>query len=1440
MEFIKDSSIGPGSPEDVSSLSSTSYPSTPINENAVTTVVEEVALPRSPPVVGDRDVQQEAVLHARAYQTEMLQESLKQNVIVAMDTGSGKTQVAVLRMQAELERSSPDKIIWFLAPTVALCYQQFNVIRSQIPRVVTKMLSGKDGPETWSSAQTWDKFLNNVSIVVSTPQVLSDALQHDFVRIDRLSLIVFDEAHNCTGKYSGVKVMNVYWKIKQAGLPVPSILGLTASPVMNISRHGLEIIERTLDAVCKTPMKHREELLAQVSRPELICVSYKLIEEAEATISTAAMNSVRHVLIGLDIREDPFILRMLHENTERSRNELLIAVQGNDTPSIRQLTSLYRKSVEIRKELGAWAADFFVFTAVSQYLEHAAKGEISHTAWHLAEKDYVVGALNKVQLPQLCTPDDLLISDKVKRLITRLSNCPENTLGIIFVKETATVSALHNLLSKHAATRDRFRIGTMVGISRSVARKREVGEIDREDSLLNLESFRSGHLDLLIATSVLEEGIDVPACNLVICFDRPSNLKSFIQRRGRARMKNSTLLLFCEEGGDAQTTWEDLEREMKKQYEAEDREKLGLAVLEESDDAYEYTFSTRSGNEMDIDSAKAHLDHFCATLFSKQFVDCMPYYLFETIYTTGTKLEPPLFRATVVLPNSLPTELRRMQSASTWYSQKKACKDAAFQAYKKLYEAGLVNENLLPFKAEELATGPDIRLPEVEVSEVWNPWPSVARAWSHGPRYRHTVRLSDHCRTICEFELYAPTRLPSIPPFNVFWSSETWMVEIGPASPNTDIVDKLGEETMGLISLALGYRSPVKEGGQHVLMFHSKLDSSKEDRHLSFAQLENWSAAEPLPYLIRNTANGAPYFFEKWLTSRPPAEIVRKKMPKYYERIIEEQGGVDGPWLALRRWPRRQDFLHKIRQEPAQPTSSKAYQTVWPVSCCRIETAPIPHVQFGALIPSITHMIEIYSVAQDFSERILKDLGFQDLSLVLTAISASSAREATDYQKLEFLGDVLLKLLSTISVAVNHPQYPEGYLSVMRTRMISNTRLCRATKDSGIDKFILTKEFTGHKWKPFYVDEMAVTEDVSGTRRMSTKVLADIVESLTGAAFLDGGQGPRGMEKSLACLRMLMPDIKWHSMDEGRNVLASLKEVKSELPSNFQLCEKLLGYSFTNKTLLIEALTHGSYNLGSSDDRSYERLEFIGDAILDYIVVLKLWERDLPQSLMSPLRAACVNADLIGFLGMEWSIPQETSEVVDRKPVSSTMEIPFWKFMRHASSEVGALQKDAEKRRGLERGPIMDAIENSSTYPWALLAHLHIPKFFSDIFESIMGAVWLDSGDLRDCAAIVERIGILPYLERILDQGIDVFHPKNKLGEIAEQKKVEYRVEIQQGGGTQLSCKVYVGDEMVVEVGEGLNKDEIITKAAEKAYMILKARKDGNVGINVDSMDIDQ
>jgi ERCC4-related helicase len=85
------------------------------------------------------------------------------------------------------------KLVWFLAPTVTLCEQQHEVFKSNLPGYGIQLLSGKDNVDRWTTQTEWDAVLLNVRIVLSTHQVLLDALTHAFVKMSKLALLVFDE-----------------------------------------------------------------------------------------------------------------------------------------------------------------------------------------------------------------------------------------------------------------------------------------------------------------------------------------------------------------------------------------------------------------------------------------------------------------------------------------------------------------------------------------------------------------------------------------------------------------------------------------------------------------------------------------------------------------------------------------------------------------------------------------------------------------------------------------------------------------------------------------------------------------------------------------------------------------------------------------------------------------------------------------------------------------------------------------------------------------------------------------------------------------------------------------------------------------------------------------------------------------------------------------------
>jgi dsRNA-specific ribonuclease len=127
--------------------------------------------------------------------------------------------------------------------------------------------------------------------------------------------------------------------------------------------------------------------------------------------------------------------------------------------------------------------------------------------------------------------------------------------------------------------------------------------------------------------------------------------------------------------------------------------------------------------------------------------------------------------------------------------------------------------------------------------------------------------------------------------------------------------------------------------------------------------------------------------------------------------------------------------------------------------------------------------------------------------------------------------------------------------------------------------------------------------------------------------------------------------------------------------------ERLVGYKFKNKKLLLEAITHGSFHsYQGATVRSYEVLEFLGDAVLDYLVVRRLWrhETPLPHHVMHGRRTAMVNSWILGFLCMEHGVSETVNFIVhqqcsgDFTSESSNVQQHLWQWMRHNSPAITA------------------------------------------------------------------------------------------------------------------------------------------------------------------------
>ncbi|KAF7927096.1 hypothetical protein BELL_0782g00030 [Botrytis elliptica] len=1378
------------------------------------------------------------IVTPRTYQLEMLEESLKRNVIVAMDTGSGKTHVAVLRMLAELERMKPDKMIWFLAPTVALCTQHHEYLQLNIPSVLIKLLIGADGVDRWTEQRQWDAILKDVKVVVSSYQVLLDALTHGFVRMGRLSLIIFDEAHNCVNKAPGAKIMKSFYHPYKSRSPIPHILGLSASPVMRSSPQSLSDIEETLDAVCCTPKLHQADLRLRVKLPLLSIIYYT----PESTIiMTKTVASLRNVVQSLNIFEDPYVLTLKRSDSDKSQRELAKVLRSFKTYSQIQLKSIDKTSNEIiLVELGPWAADYYISAVVTRYLKAmSAKDTFTVEDLPAAEKLYIAKALRQVEISPSILSDTDKISNKVEKLLEIIVQQKPPFSAIIFVQERATVSVLAHLLSHHPLTKERFKIGTMVGTSSHSNRTDQIGElVDINQQKDTLSSFKSGKIDILIATNVLEEGIDVRACNLVICFSKPANLKSFIQRRGRARQQDSKLILL-DASGDQVINWPELERNMREEYEKEMRELQHIYEIETADEQSEDDRVLRiesTGAQLDLDSALSHLYHFCSVLTTKDFVDLRPDFIYSSSLGSGH------VRAKVILPGSVSQSLRVHRSRRSWLSEKSAAKDAAFEAYLALYKGGLVNDNLLPLMVhdkviDELTSKPvDTRASLLEVKERLNPWVDIARAWQEAEHHAGIVRTSVMSFNGIKLELCLPVEPPAIPPLKLYWDSDTEFfvdftndVEIG-TSENM-LAQALNDTNLLLSDRG---RKVHIQSRRTVVQFILLRDAGSLSSDC--VPVDPNGNINNTGFIREVGKLESPYVFEKWLPSKPPINQVKNPYPDFSD------APEDVPHLAVVKVSRRADFLHKVQNENPS-SSSKQFSSVLPASRCVQDVMPAQLSQFGMMIPSITHHIEVQLVLDRLSRTILKDLEISDRSLIQTALTHASYSLDSNYQRLEFLGDSILKLCTSVQLVAAHPDWHEGYLSAMKDRIVSNSRSSRAAAELGLDEYIMTKKFTGAKWRPMYVEDLVVTEPK--TREMSSKILSDVVEALIGACVVDGG-----IAKALKSLQLFFPELDWLPLETRQMSLYQQAPDNLHLPITLCPVEHILGYTFTKKSLLIEAMTHPSYTSGT---QSLERLEFLGDSILDNIIVTAMWSHPTPLSHfhMHLLRSALVNADFLAFLCMEMSIHQNVTHLTEENnhrihETHSRRRVSLVSFLRHSSVSFSIYQKEALARHAELREQILQVIYTGDRFPWALLSRLDARKFFSDMIESLLGAVWIDSGSMEVCTQLLERMGVLKYMRRILKEGVRIMHPKEELGIVADAENVKYVLRREKMGGdnanadddadgevrVEYRCTVFVGGEEIVEVGGGVRKEEIQARAAEEAVRILKARGHGrgNVG----------
>ena len=492
-------------------------------------------------------------IEARLYQQVLAADVLKKgNTMIVAPTALGKTIVAAL-VGAERLKTFEDSKVLVLAPSKPLVVQHEESFREFLKTSVIS-ITGAIKPD--ERVKRW----NNSQIICATPQTVESDLISGRYSLEDVSVMVFDECHRGVGSYSYVYLASKY--MKEAKNPL--VLGLTASPGWD---------EEKIQGVCENlfikevVIKNEEDSDVE---PYFNPVEVKWVK---IDLSPELKEIKTHLEKALKVRLKTLkTMGVIRSVSNVSKKDVLLAkgkAQNRIGRSIRPpkkcfiAVSLLTAVINILHSLELLETQGI--TTLQKYFERlrkkktkAAKGLLNDAEFQMG-----VGLTNKAYEKGIDHP-------KLKKLISILKKelkKPDSRI-IIFTQFRDSVENIY----QHCIAEEI----NAVKFFGQASRETEKGLTQKKQKEI-IKAFKNGEYDVLISTSVAEEGIDIPAVDLVILYEPvPSEIR-MIQRRGRTGRKNlgRMFILITKGTRDESYYWSSInkEKQMKKQLSVNYRQK---------------------------------------------------------------------------------------------------------------------------------------------------------------------------------------------------------------------------------------------------------------------------------------------------------------------------------------------------------------------------------------------------------------------------------------------------------------------------------------------------------------------------------------------------------------------------------------------------------------------------------------------------------------------------------------------------------------------------------------------------------------------------------------------------------------------------------------------------------------------------------------------------
>lgn len=526
--------------------------------------------------------------------------------------------------------------------------------------------------------------MENNEIIVCTAAILQKCLAQGFITISRINLLIFDEAHHAKKNHAYARIVKDYYLREPDTDQRPRILGMTASPVDG-----------------KTDVK-----AAATNLEFLLCSDI-------ATVSSG---------------------RLTEELGQKGHEEIKIPFppldNGQDTDLMRKMGSLLEADVILDRyvkfskscllELGPWCADRFwkLCFAEEQMPSIIARAEnfaqqYRGTIIFCREDQNPVSIVHKVYdiikehpLPSL-SPDSNYLSHKSLLLVSILRDYfrePGDHKCIVFVEKRNTAMMLaetsKQLLNHVPYLKPAYLVGYHADSGPLTMSYR--------DAVLTIHRFKQGEYNCLFASSVAEEGLDIPDCDIVIRFDLCNSMIQYIQSKGRARHKQSKYITMYE-----RDNWEHTKRLAQTSQDAATLRRF-CAMLPsdrrlDSDqecrrNLHEYSAQPScmvksSGAKLTFTDSLQVLASFVSSFQERGHANLVPEYVMMTFGKD--------YVAQVILPDKSPIQVKRGHPQPSKHAAK--C-SAAFELCQDLIREKYIDENLQPIFKKKLPAMRNARL----------------------------------------------------------------------------------------------------------------------------------------------------------------------------------------------------------------------------------------------------------------------------------------------------------------------------------------------------------------------------------------------------------------------------------------------------------------------------------------------------------------------------------------------------------------------------------------------------------------------------------------------------------------------------------------------------------------------------------------------------------